>query len=156
LSAFPLADNAYRSTRDITEIEAECKSINEEYPFPSLKVLYFADRELQREPEKLCIERSVRYIRSLERLFEKEQIHILISSVGGEMGRTSTYYVAQKMNVPTYYFNYFPFYDTHVILKKLDANLLSVDMSKKLDLSEQEWRRAEEIIEQVRRANVSV
>lgn len=148
LRAFPLADHVYRSTQGIIDIEAEHRAINREYPFSSLKVLYFADRELQKEPEKLCIERSVRYIRSLEKTFEEEKIDILISSIGGEIGRTSTFYVAQKMNIPTYYLNYFHFYDTHLILRRIDADLLNVDMTQEIDISEEEWKRAEEIIEQ--------
>ncbi|MGI8729035.1 MAG: hypothetical protein ACR2LK_03440 [Solirubrobacteraceae bacterium] len=92
------------------DYETEVRRIEHEYPIPSLRDVWISDPVCRGRGERWCLERTVRHVVALERLFAELRPDVVIPEVGSETVRTVAHLVAGRSGATRFFvfFTIFP------------------------------------------------
>lgn len=95
----------------IADVAGEAARIAAQYDVPTFRDIYRTDFVCDRGDEPWCVERTVRHVLALERIFDAWQPTALVPEVGNETIRTAAHLVALDRGVPTLFLFYTIFRD---------------------------------------------
>ena len=87
--------------RDIPDLTAAVDTAELKYGLTSLRQVFNGDRELFESEEAECVDRSLRYFEAWEALFNAEPINAVVSAIGGELIRTTSFFAAKRHGIRT-------------------------------------------------------
>jgi Capsule polysaccharide biosynthesis protein len=87
-------------------VDREVERIEGSYPTPTFRDIYVADPLCRFRPEGWCLERTVRHVRALERIFDEWEPDAVMPEVGVETVRMAAYLVGVGRGATVL----FPFY----------------------------------------------
>lgn len=125
------------------------KAAEIKYHLISLRQAYNGDRELFECSEDECIDRTLRYFKAWEAFFDAHPVDVIVSAIGGELIRTTSYFAAKRRDIKTLYLNFFPLPNRFVIVRTLDGDFLNLDLSSLPELSPDQDREAQTLLEQL-------
>jgi hypothetical protein len=85
------------------DADAETARIEETYPILSLRNVWRTDRACAGRPEPECLDRTLRYFRAFEQLFDEYRPDVLVPEVGSETVRFVSHLVARERGVTVPY-----------------------------------------------------
>jgi hypothetical protein len=94
------------SAAGAVDIQREVTRIEDRYPVPSLRDVYITDPVCSGRSERWCVERTVRYFRALERVFDETEPDIVVPEVGSETMRTVAHLVGRNRGATVFFLFY--------------------------------------------------
>jgi hypothetical protein len=88
------------------DVAAEVRRIEEAYPIPHIRDVYYADRVCRDADEAFCVRRTVEHIRALERVFDEWRPDVLVPEVGNETIRVAAHQIALARRIPVLFLMY--------------------------------------------------
>ena len=105
LEAFVLPDELERAGVG-DDVEREALRLEATYPMRSLRDVWRTDWPLAGKPESVCLERTVRHYRALERLFDDIAPDVVVPEVGSETFRTAAHQIALQRAIDVLFLFY--------------------------------------------------
>jgi len=136
--------------RDIPDLTAAVDTAELKYGLTSLRQVFNGDRELFESEEAECVDRSLRYFEAWEALFNAEPINAVVSAIGGELIRTTSFFAAKRHGIRTLYLNFFPLPHRFVLVSTLHGDFLDLDLTCVPDLSPEQDSEAQMLLDQLR------
>jgi len=133
---------------DIPDLEA-ARAAEAKYDLISFRQVYNGDRELFECDESECIDRSLRYFEAWEALFDANSVDAVVSAIGGELIRTTSFFAARRRGIKTSYLNFFPLPHRFVLVSTLHGDFLNLDLTSLPDLSPVQDVEARALLEQL-------
>jgi len=125
------------------------KAAETKYNLVSFRQVYNGDRELFECSEDECIDRALRYFEAWEAIFDASSVDAVVSAIGGELIRTTSYFAARRRGIKTLYLNFFPLPHRFVIVRTLDGDFLNLDLASLPDLSPTQEMEVQRLLDQL-------
>ncbi|HEY3188373.1 MAG TPA: hypothetical protein VGJ70_12925 [Solirubrobacteraceae bacterium] len=93
------------------DVGSEVARIEATYATPSVRDIYKTDWPCHGRDEAWCVERTVRHVLALERIFDAEAPDVLVPEVGSETMRTATHLIGLERGIPVLFLFYTLFPD---------------------------------------------
>jgi hypothetical protein len=87
-------------------LEAEVQRIEEAYPIPHIRDVYYADKACRRKREDFCVRRTIQHFRALEHIFDEVQPEVLVPEVGNETMRVVSHLIGLRRSIPVLFLLY--------------------------------------------------
>jgi capsule polysaccharide modification protein KpsS len=135
--------------RDIPAPIEAARAAEAKYNLISFRQVYNGDRELFECSEGECINRALHYFEAWEAIFDANSVDAVVSAIGGELIRTTSFFAARRRGIRTLYLNFFPLPHRFVIVTTLDGDFLNLDLTSLPDLSPAQDLEAQTLVEQL-------
>ncbi|WP_031459678.1 capsular polysaccharide export protein, LipB/KpsS family [Chloroflexus sp. MS-G] len=134
---------------EIPDPIAAARMAEKKYNLLSFKQVYNGDRELFDCSENECIDRALHYFEAWETIFDANLVDAVVSAIGGELIRTTSYFAARRRGIKTLYLNFFPLPHRFVIVRTLDGNFLNLDLASLPELSPSQEMEVQRLIDRL-------
>jgi hypothetical protein len=120
-----------------TDWEAEAQRIAEQYDTPTFRDIYRTDFVCDGKSEAWCVERTVRHVMALERIFNHWDPQIVVPEVGNETIRRAAHLVGLRHGAPVLFLFYTIFPEPlRLYVDTMDAPIVAPDELHELSDSE--------------------
>ena len=116
------------------DLEREALRLESTYDMRSLRDVWRTDWPLDGQSEQVCLDRTVRHYRALERLFDEIKPDVVVPEVGSETFRTAAHHIALERGIDVL----FLFYTVFPKPLRLYANTMHAPIAAPEELRELE------------------
>lgn len=88
------------------DVASEVDRIESTYDIASIRDVYITDPACEGRPEAWCVERTVRYVVALERIFDEVRPEVIFPEVGTDTMRTMVHQIGLRRDIPVVFIFY--------------------------------------------------
>jgi hypothetical protein len=120
-------------------LDDEVRRIEDAYPIPHIRDVYYADKAGDGHDEQWNIHRAVQHIRALERVVDEVEPDVLVPEVGNEVIRVASHLVGVQRGIPVLFLLYTMFPEPlRLTVDTLHAPIVPPEELRELTAEEEE------------------